>query len=95
MIAEILVEDGRGVYRGQVGQDDIYECAVLTDLGLYLVGSLIICVRLRASSVDCRTAGVLSISQLRSPNCTNSEDKWGAINSHMVSREQLWAEGGL
>ena len=28
-----------------------------TDLGLYLVGSLIIGVRLRASSLDCRTAG--------------------------------------
>ena len=27
MIAEILVEDGRGVFRGQVGQDDIYEGA--------------------------------------------------------------------
>ena len=25
MIAEILVEDCRGVFRGQVGQDDIYE----------------------------------------------------------------------
>ena len=31
---------------------------MVTDLGLYLVGSLIICVRLRASSLDCRTAGV-------------------------------------
>ena len=34
---------------------------VLTALGLYLVGSLKICVRLRASSLDCRMAGVLSI----------------------------------
>ena len=25
MIAEILVEDSRGIFRGQVGQDDIYE----------------------------------------------------------------------
>ena len=25
VIAEILVEDGRGVFRGQVGQDDIYD----------------------------------------------------------------------
>ena len=25
VIAEILVEDSRGVFRGQVGQDDIYE----------------------------------------------------------------------
>ncbi|XP_055769497.1 uncharacterized protein LOC129845654 isoform X2 [Salvelinus fontinalis] len=32
---------------------------MFTDLGLYLVGSLMICVRLRASSLDCRTAGVL------------------------------------
>ena len=29
---------------------------VFTDLGLYLVGSLIICVRLRESSLDCRMA---------------------------------------
>ena len=27
---------------------------VFTDLGLYLVGSMINCVRLRASSLDCR-----------------------------------------
>ena len=66
--AEILVEDSRGVFRGQVDQDDIYEGA---DLGLYLVGSLIICVRFRASSLDCRTVGVLNISQFRSPNSTN------------------------
>ena len=32
---------------------------MFTDLGLYLVGSLIICVRLRASISDCRMAGVL------------------------------------
>uniref|UniRef100_A0A8C8JWF1 Bile salt export pump n=1 Tax=Oncorhynchus tshawytscha TaxID=74940 RepID=A0A8C8JWF1_ONCTS len=36
-----------------------------------------ICVRLRASSLDCRTGGVLSISQFRSPNRTNSEARWG------------------
>ena len=40
---------------------------MFTDLGLYLVDSLIICVRLRASSLDFRTAGVLSISQFCSP----------------------------
>jgi hypothetical protein len=50
---------------------------VITDLRLYLVGSSIICVRLRASSLDCRIAGVLSISQFRSPSSTNSEDRWG------------------
>ena len=27
MIAEILVEDSRGIFRGQVGQDDIHEVA--------------------------------------------------------------------
>jgi hypothetical protein len=27
VIAEILFEDNRGVFRGQVGQDDIYEDA--------------------------------------------------------------------
>ena len=77
VIAEILIEISRGVFGGQVGQDNIYEGAMFTDLGLYLVGSLIMCVRLRASSLDCRTAGVLSISQFMSPNSTNSEDRWG------------------
>jgi hypothetical protein len=67
---------------------------VFTDLGLYLVGSLIICVRLRASSLDCRMAGVLSMSQFRSPTGTNSEVRLGAINSHIVSRAQLGVEGG-
>ena len=50
---------------------------VFTDLGLYLVGSLIICVRLRASSLDFRMAGVLSITQFRPPNSKSSEDRWG------------------
>jgi hypothetical protein len=62
---------------------------VFTDLGLYLVGSLIICVRLRASSLDCGMAGVLSMSQFRSPSSTNSEERWGAISSHMVFGAQL------
>ena len=69
--------------------------SVFTDLGLYLVGSLIICVRLRVSSLDCRMAVVLSMSQFRSPSSTSSEDRWWAINSHMVSRAQLGADGGL
>jgi hypothetical protein len=68
---------------------------VFTDLGLYLVDSLIMCVRLRALSLDCRMDGVLSMSQFRSPSSTSSEDRWGATNSHMVSRAQLDAEGGL
>ena len=46
---------------------------MFTDLGLYLVGSLIIGVRLRASSLDCRTAGVSSIAQVRAPTRVNSE----------------------
>ena len=61
---------------------------LFTDLGLYLLGSLTICVRLRASSLDCRMAGVLSMSQFRSRAL--KIDMRG-INSHMVSR----AEGGL
>ena len=85
MIAEILVEDSRGVFRGHVGQDYIFEGAQVFGLGLYLVDSMIICVRLRASILDCRTARVLSITQ----------DRLVAINSHMVSRAQLGAEGGL
>ena len=68
---------------------------MFTDLGLYPVGSLIICVRLRASSLDCGMAGVLSMSQFRSTNSTSSEDRGGAINSHMVTRAQLGAECGL
>ena len=36
-----------------------------------------------------------SISQFRSPNSTNSEDRWGAINSHMVSRAQLGNDGSI
>ena len=68
---------------------------VFTDCKLlYLVGSLIICVRLRASSLAYRMAGVLSMSQFSSPSSTNSEARWGAINSQMVSRAQLGAEGG-
>ena len=45
-------------------------------LGWYLVGSLIICVRLRASSLDFRMAGVLSMFQFRSPSSMSS-DRWG------------------
>ena len=37
---------------------------VFIDLGLYLLGLLIICVRLRASSSDCRMAGVLACHSL-------------------------------
>ena len=58
------------------------------------MGSLIICVRLSASSLDCRMAqsvkhvtGHLAAQVLKL-------DGW-AINSHMVSRAQLGAEGGL
>jgi hypothetical protein len=42
---------------------------MVTDLGLYLVGSLMICVRLRVSSLDCRTAcpslGHLTVQTLK------------------------------
>ena len=37
---------------------------MFTAMGWYLVGSLIIYVRLRASILDCRTAGVLSFPSL-------------------------------
>jgi hypothetical protein len=92
VITEILVEDSRGVFKWQVVRMISMRVPVFTDVGLYLVGSLIICERLRASSLDCRTAGVLSITQFRSPNSRYSEDKWGAISSHMVSRAQLVAD---
>ena len=38
---------------------------------------------------------MLSMSQFRSPNRSKSEDRWGAINSHMVSRAQLGAITGV
>jgi hypothetical protein len=60
-------------------------------LGLYLVGSLIICVRLRASSLDCRMAGVLSMSQFRSPSSTSSEDRWGQ-SIHIRYRGHSWGQ---
>ena len=50
---------------------------VFMDLELYLVGSLIICVRMRASSLDSKMAGVLNMSQFRSPSSTSSDDRWG------------------
>ena len=42
---------------GKLGRIMSMRVPMFTVLGLYLVGSLIICVRLRASSLDCRTAG--------------------------------------
>jgi hypothetical protein len=92
VIAEILVEDSKGIFRGLVRMIPM-RVPIFSDLGLYLVGSLIICVRLRASSLDCRM--VLSMSQFRSTNSTSSEDRWGAIHSHMVFRALLGAEAGL
>ena len=71
VIAEILYLEGKLVRMISM------RVPVFTDLGFYLAGSLIICVRLRASSLDCRMAGVLSMSQFRSPNSTSSEDRWG------------------
>ena len=52
MIAEILVEE---VYlEVKLVWMISMRVPIVTDLGLYLVGSLISCVRLRASSLDCR-----------------------------------------
>jgi hypothetical protein len=63
MIAEILIENRRGVFGGHFGQD-IYEGAHAYGFRVVPGGFLdYFCVRLRASSLDCRTAGVLSISQ--------------------------------
>ena len=36
VIAEIIVENSRGVFRGQVGQDDIYEGAHVYVFGVVL-----------------------------------------------------------
>ena len=66
MIAEILVLKTAEVYlEGKLVRMISKRVPMVTDLGFYLVGSLIISVRLRASSLDCRTAGVLSMSQFR------------------------------
>ena len=96
VIAEIqeALKTAEGYFEGKLVRVIFKRVSMFMDLGLYLVDSLIIFVRLRSSSLDCRTAGVLlSISQFRSPNSSNSEDRWGAINSHMVSRAQLGAKG--
>jgi hypothetical protein len=93
--AEIMVEDSSGVFTGQVDPKDISESAHGYGFWVAPGRSLVICVRLRASSLACTMAGMLSISQFTSPNSTNSEDRWGAINSHMAFRAQLGAEGGL
>lgn len=41
---------------------------------LYLVGSVMICVRLRASSLKSKLDEVLNMSQFKSPRSKNSED---------------------
>ena len=86
MIAEISVENCRDVFGGQVGYDDIYE-------GACVYGFVVVPGRLIDTfceiSLDCRTAGVLSMSQFRSPNSTSSDDRWVAINSHIMSRAQM------
>ena len=45
-------------FEGKLGRMISMRVPVFMDLGLYLVGSLINCVRLRASSLDCRMAWV-------------------------------------
>ena len=53
VIAEILVEV---YFEGKLVRMISMRVPMATDLGLYRVGSLIICLRLRASSLDCRTS---------------------------------------
>ena len=91
VIAEILVEDSRGVFEGRLIRMISMREPVFTDLGLYLVGSLIICVRLRASSFDCRMAEVLSMSQFRSPSSMSSEDRWGQ-SIHICCPGHSWGQ---
>ena len=59
------------------------------------MGSLIICVRLRASSLDCRMAEMLSMSQFRSPSSTSFEDRWGGNQFTYGVQGTAGAEGGL
>ena len=42
MIAEILVEDSGGIFGGPVGQDDVYEGALVYRVRVVPVGSLMI-----------------------------------------------------
>ena len=49
MIAEILVEDSELYLEGKLVRMISMRVPMFMDLGLYQVGSLIICVRLRAS----------------------------------------------
>ena len=66
---------------------------VFTDLGLYLVDALLIYVRLRASSLDCRMARVLSMSQSRSPSSMSSEDRWGqSIHGHNWGQREVYSK---
>ena len=65
---------------------------VFTNLELYLVGTLIICVELSASSLDCRMVGVLSMSQFRSPSSMSSEDRWGGQSIHIWYRGHSWGQ---
>ena len=68
MIAEILVENSSGVFRGKVGQD-VYRFGVVPSRFIDIF------VRLRVSSFDSKTACVLSMS----PNSANSDDRWGQL----------------
>ena len=77
MIAEILLKTAEVYLDGKLLRLISMRVPMITDLGLYLVGSLIIWVRLGASSLNFRMDGVLSISQFSSLNRTNSEDRWG------------------
>lgn len=65
------------------------------DLRLCLVGSDIICVRLKASNC-CKTVleGVI-MSQFKSPNRTNSEEMCGARSSLRAISVHAGAEGVL
>ena len=94
VIAEILMKTAEVYLEGKLVRIISIRVPMFTDLGLYLVGSLIICVRLSASSLDCGTAGVLSISQFRSPNRTNSEDRWGQ-SIHISCPGHSWELRGV
>ena len=68
-----------------------------TDLGLYLEGSLVICVRFGASSLDFRIVGLPGCKAYSSLGHLTEQtlkiDEGQSI--HIVSRAQLGAEGGL
>ena len=84
MVDEILAAE---VYlEGKLVRMISMRVPMLTDLGLYLVGSLIICVQLRASRLDRRMARVPSSGHLTVRALTLD----GGHSIHLLCRGHSW-----